>query len=119
MNNVLVIDDESEIRELVSKTLTSAGYNVSTASTMMEAEQMILKKDWDLVVSDIMIPHIGGFELVELVKAKKPIAVIVMTGMDKDVLDATLTNADAILTKPISGKQLLETIRQLAPVKEA
>jgi|GEM_PF-1016256 len=118
--NVLVIDDEKEIREIVSKTLTKAGYDVTSTDNVVDAEKLIRSKTWDLVVSDIMIPHNGGFELVDCVKDSSNTPVIVMTGMDQDVLQATLNRADHILPKPFTSKQLLDIVhKELSPAPKA
>ena len=116
--NILVIDDEKDIRDLVSRTLTGAGYNVTSAGTVPEAEQLIIKKKWDLVISDVMIPHLGGFEIADLVKAKKDTPVILLTGMDKEILNSTLTEANAILIKPVSAQKLLDTVRETLSLQE-
>ena len=111
--NILVIDDEKDIRQLISYALKSEGYNVTDVATVDEAENLILNREWDLVISDIMIPHLGGFELVELVKAKRPTPVILLTGLDQDILQSTLTEADMIITKPVSRQQLIESVKAL------
>lgn len=113
MYNILVIDDELEIRELISGILTAEGYQVTTCGTVEDAENCILKNEWDLVISDVMIPHIGGFELVELVKASKSIPVILLTGLDEEILNSTLTDADLVLTKPIGRRQLIESVESV------
>jgi DNA-binding response OmpR family regulator len=110
--NVLVIDDEKEIREIVSKTLTNAGYDVTATDNVVDAVKLINSKSWDLVISDIMIPHLGGFEIVDHIKDSSNTPVIVMTGMDKDVLMSTLNKADHVLTKPFSSKDLLGLVKK-------
>jgi len=109
--NVLVIDDEKDMRDNISFILEKKGYVPVTTDNVVEAEELIRNKKWDVIISDIMIPHLGGFELVELIKKVAPkTPVIVVTGMDKDILGSTLTEADAVLTKPFTAKQLTETI---------
>ena len=111
---ILVIDDERDIRQLISYALKSEGYNVTEVATVEDAENKILNDEWDLVISDVMIPHLGGFEIVELVKAQKNTPVILLTGMDEDILHSTFTDADLVLTKPVSRQQLLESVKSLA-----
>jgi len=109
--NVLVIDDEKDIRDNISTILKKKGYDPVATDNVREAENLIRTKKWDIIISDIMIPHLGGFELVDLIKEVAPkTPVIVVTGMDKDILGTTLTDADAVLTKPFTAKQLTETI---------
>ena len=109
--NVLVIDDEKDIRENVSSILKKQGHKTTTADNVEDAENLIRTKKWDIIVSDIMIPHLGGFELVDLIKEVSPkTPVIVVTGMDKDILDSTLIYADIVLTKPFTSKQLTDAV---------
>ena len=78
---------------------------------MLDAENLIRKKKWDAIISDIMIPHLGGFELVDLIKNITPeTPVVIVTGMDKEVLGATITKAEVVLTKPFSAKQLIDAV---------
>lgn len=110
---ILVIDDERDIRQLISYALKSEGFDVTEVSTVEDAENRIINQEWDLVISDIMIPHLGGFELVELVKARRNTPVILLTGLDQEILQSTLTDADLVLTKPVSRQQLIESVKTL------
>lgn len=121
-NTILIIDDEKVIRESVSKTLTNAGYETSTAGTLLEAVETVQAKKFDLIICDVMIPHIGGLELVDKLKSDPRYAttpIILMTGMDRDILNATNISADAVITKPFDSKQLLDVVKnQLAVVSK-
>lgn len=113
---ILVIDDENDILNAVDNILSKEGYEISKTDNIHDAKAMISEGNFDLMISDIMIPFWGGFDLVDLVKEnpeKNRIPVIVITGMDKDILDSTNTYADVCLTKPFTGKQLLETVNSL------
>src|SRR5436189_5796765 len=112
--NVLVIDDEKDIRDSISSILKKNGYNPTTIDNVSDAEKLIRTKKWDLIISDIMIPHLGGFELVDVIKEVSPkTPVLVITGMDKDILGSTVTNADIVLTKPFTTKQLTVALSKL------
>ncbi|HKR05750.1 MAG TPA: response regulator [Bacteroidia bacterium] len=111
---VLVIDDEKDMRENISSILKKNGYKPVTTDNVKDAEDLIRTKKWDLIISDVMIPHLGGFELVDLIKEVSPkTPVIVITGMDKDILGVTLTDADTVLTKPFTSKQLSDAVGKL------
>jgi CheY-like chemotaxis protein len=113
-NSILIIDDEKVIRESVSKTLTKAGYETQTAATLLEAVEIIQSNKFDLIICDVMIPHIGGLELVDKLKADPKysgIPIILMTGMDRDILNATMISADAVITKPFDSAQLLDVVK--------
>ena len=113
-NSILIIDDEKVIRDSVAKTLTQAGYKTETAATLLEAVETIQSSRFDLIICDVMIPHTGGLELVDKLKTDPQymgIPIILMTGMDRDVLNATTISADAVITKPFDSLQLLEEVR--------
>ncbi|MEP7169527.1 MAG: response regulator, partial [Bacteroidota bacterium] len=100
--------------ENISSILKKKGYNPTTTDNVEDAEDLIRNKKWDVIISDIMIPHLGGFELVELIKEVSPkTPVIVVTGMDKDILGSTLTDANVVLTKPFTSKQLTDAVSKL------
>jgi CheY-like chemotaxis protein len=113
-HSILVIDDEKVIRESVSRALTDAGYEATTAGTLLDAVDKIQSNKYDLIICDVMIPHIGGLELVDRIKADPRYAgtpIILMTGMDRDILGATVVSADAVITKPFESRQLLEQVK--------
>src|SRR5688572_26125161 len=110
---ILVIDDENDILNAVENILTKAGYEIQKTDNLKDAKALIEQGGYDLLISDIMLPYWGGFDLVDLVKEdpeKNKIPVIVITGMDRDILESTHTYADVVLTKPFSGKQLLDAV---------
>ncbi len=119
MNNqrkILVIDDEIDLVNFMSTILTKEGYSVESASTVPDGKEKIAQGKYDLVISDIMLPFWGGFDLVDAVKENpdtKDTPVLVVTGMDNSVLESTHTFADACLTKPFSGIQLVDKVKEL------
>ncbi len=118
-NSILVIDDEKVIRDSVSKTLEKAGFETQTAGTLLDAVEIIQSKKFDLIICDVMIPHIGGLELVDKLKSDPKYSttpVLLMTGMDRDILNATLVTADDIITKPFDSSQLLDKVKSLLAV---
>jgi CheY-like chemotaxis protein len=112
--SILIIDDEEVVRNSVSQTLQKAGYTTATAASLLEATEKIQSGPYDLIICDVMIPHIGGLELVDRLKGDpkyKSTPILLMTGMDRDILNATALSADAVLTKPFDSGQLLEQVR--------
>jgi CheY-like chemotaxis protein len=113
-NSILVIDDEKVIRDSVSKTLQTAGYTVESAGTLLDAVEKIQSNRYDLIICDVMIPHIGGLELVDKIKSDPRYSstpIIIMTGMDRDILGATVVTADAVITKPFESTELLAQVK--------
>jgi len=113
-NSILIIDDEKVIRDSVSKTLKDAGYETNTAGTLLEAVEKIQNNKYDLIICDVMIPHIGGLELVDKIKSDSRYSstpIIIMTGMDRDILSATVVSAEAVITKPFESRELLNQVK--------
>lgn len=113
---ILLIDDEKDLVTAISNMLRIEGFEVETALTLEEGKSKIMDGKYSLVISDIMMPHWGGFDLVDAIKENPETSdtpVLVVTGMDADILKATHTFADACLVKPFTGKQLLETVNAL------
>lgn len=112
---VLIIDDEKVICDSVARTLEANGYDTRKAGNLLDAVELIQHETFDLILCDVMIPHTGGIELVDKLKADplySGVPIILMTGMDRDILGATLVSADAVLTKPFDSSQLLEAVRK-------
>lgn len=108
---ILIVDDESIIRELCARTLR--GYRVLHAENGQQALQVLEHHDVDLVLADVMMPVMNGLDLLQQVKERDPgQLVIVMTGFaDKEiVLRALKSQADDFIQKPINLLQLRTTI---------
>jgi CheY-like chemotaxis protein len=112
---ILVIDDELDIRENIKRILTGAGYFVQTADNLRNAIKILVEQpSFDLITCDIMIPAAGGFELIDEIKSDKKyehIPILMITGMDIDVLQATTHSADAVLMKPFSATELMNKVK--------
>ena len=117
--SVLIVDDEAIIRDLCGKALK--GYQVTEAANGEEALQVFLKGGIDVILTDVMMPRMGGIELLKRLKEIEPtVVVIVMTGFaEKDViLNALKADADDFITKPLNLLQLKTTVDN-ALVKKA
>jgi len=113
---ILVIDDERDLLDAIENILTKEGYEIDKATSFNEGKVKICNHSYDLIISDIMLPYWGGFDLVDAIKEnpkKQKTPVIVITGMDKDILDSTHTFADICLPKPFTSKQLLDAVNFL------
>ncbi len=113
--NILVIEDEKFILDSMAKALRGEGYTVITAEDQETAMDYIATKKLDMVISDVMLPYAGGFDIVDHIRkdeAKKHMPIILVTGMDQDVLKTTRTQADITLTKPFSSLQLTTLVNK-------
>lgn len=111
---VLVIEDEEFIANLVSHILRREGYNVLVASDFKTSIHIIDNSALDMIITDVMLPYTGGLEILEYVKGsekQKHIPVILVTGMDKEILFSSKIRAEAILTKPFDVSQLLTLVK--------
>ncbi len=116
MYNVLVVEDEINILKLMNIRLTKSGFNVFTAENGEAALNVLSKEEIDLVVADVMMPVMDGFEFVERMRAEsKNIPVIFVTA--KESLDDKRTGfnlgADDYMVKPIDHEELVLRINAL------
>ena len=103
---ILVVDDEQMMRDLLTKILGRDGYQVATAADGEDALRVIEARPVDLIISDMKMPKLNGFELLKIVKKEHPeIGMIMMTayGDTYTVKDALLLGADEYLTKPFKS----------------
>lgn len=104
--SILVIDDEEMMRNLLTKILGRDGYSVTTAADGESALEILEQGQVDLIISDLRMPGLDGFELLKIVKQKYPdMGVIMMTafGDTYTVKDALLLGADEYITKPFKS----------------
>ena len=116
---ILIVDDEAIIRDLCARALK--GYRVVEAADGEEALQIFEQGGIDVILTDVMMPGMGGIELLRRLKELEPtLVVIVMTGFaEKDVvLNALKADADDFITKPLNLLQL-KTAVDNALVKKA
>ncbi len=103
---ILVVDDEEFMRKLMTNILRKAGMEVLTAQSGEEALRMLRENGCDVVVLDMRMAGISGFDLLKQVKARHPnTAFVVMTGYadSYSIKDALLQGADEYITKPFKN----------------
>ena len=111
---ILCVDDEPIIRNLCSEVLEE--YRVLPAEDGLEALQILETEEIDLILSDVMMPNLGGLELLQKVKEQHPDqAVILMTGYSDTnlILNALKAGADDFINKPINILQLSTTVEKV------
>lgn len=114
---ILVVDDEPEIRKLVSAMLTPHGYNVILADTGEQAIKIFRKqsKDIDLLLTDVVAPGMAGPTLADQLTELKPdLRVLFMSGYDSRqvVQKYVIDRGSLLLTKPFTVKQLREKVEE-------
>jgi two-component system, OmpR family, alkaline phosphatase synthesis response regulator PhoP len=118
MPRILAVDDEPNIIRLIEVNLTRHGYQVETANNGVQALEKIRASRPDLVVSDVMMPEMDGFELLSSIRrdpALESLPVIMLTAKagDKDVLGGYSRGADMYLTKPFNPAELLAFVKRI------
>jgi DNA-binding NtrC family response regulator len=111
---ILVAEDDTDIRELLSRLLAGAGAKVTTAADGAEAIQMASLGVYDLLVTDLRMPEMDGMELIRAVRRAAPRTRIVMItayGDVNDFIDAMQMGADAFVRKPFTVDRILDVIR--------
>lgn len=111
--SVVIIEDDQRIRELVSRVLSSNGYDVEGAATALDGLQCIVKGSPDVVVLDMGLPDLDGAELLKMIRAITDVPVIVASARsdDKDIVRTLNIGADDYLVKPFSVEQLEARLR--------
>jgi DNA-binding response OmpR family regulator len=115
--NILVVDDEQSIVELLKKRLEKE-YNITTAFDGQDGLNKARAEKPDLIVADVMMPRLDGYHMCRLLKFDanyKDIPIIMITSRrtEQDKVNAENVKADALLTKPFKGEDLMENIRKL------
>ena len=113
---ILVVDDEEDIQELVRYNLERNGYEVSCVSSGEEAIEGIKSFKPDLVVLDLMLPGIDGFEVCKILKSdpkteRLPIVMLTAKGEESDVVTGLELGAEDYIVKPFSPQVLLARVR--------
>jgi len=112
-SRILVIEDEASLARFLQLELNHEGYQVETAQSGYEALGRISEEKWDLVLLDIMMPGLDGFEVCRRIRKHRNIPIIMLTARDAtlDKVDGLDAGADDYVTKPFVIEELLARIR--------
>ncbi|MFO7938735.1 MAG: response regulator transcription factor [Bacteroidales bacterium] len=117
MKSLLIVEDDILIVTVLKRRLGSEGYEIIVANNGLEAKEIIENKVPDLVISDLMMPHLSGLELIELIRNQldltTPIIVLSAAGQEDTVLQAFEMGANDFISKPFSINELLMRIKKL------
>jgi two-component system chemotaxis response regulator CheY len=115
---ILIVDDDESIRELLRLHLSGAGYEVVMAADAIAAGYMILRRAPDLIITDIAMPHMDGFQFIEALKSDKSlpdIPVVFLTSMEDGDHRGKELGAVGYVTKPVRADRLLSLVAQHVP----
>lgn len=113
---ILVIEDEKFVIDSIERFLTSSGYEVHKAMTRQEAVEALDAQPYHLIITDIMLPHLGGFDIIDYVRSKEDIKatpILISSGMDREIFEMTRNYADDYLAKPYDIEDLLTKVKDL------
>jgi two-component system copper resistance phosphate regulon response regulator CusR len=116
MRSILVIEDEKKMSAFIQQGLEEVGHSVKTADSPTHARNLLTDNKFDLIILDIMLPEISGFEFAKELRASTPSSLILMlTALNttKDKIHGLDSGADDYLTKPFDLEELHARVRAL------
>lgn len=117
---ILVVEDDSDMRALIKRTLLNAGYAVNAVGNGLEAAATCLTTTPDLIISDVHMPRMNGFEMIQILKSEPAMAaipVIFLTADSTGLERGNALGAVAYLTKPLRMDDLTSTMMKHLPVE--
>lgn len=117
---ILIVDDDKNICKLIELYLGNAGYEIACCHDGSSALDYINKEEYDLVILDLMLPAINGWEVCRLIKMEKDIPIIMVTARDMidDKVSGFEAGADDYLVKPFEPKELVARVKARLRKKE-
>jgi DNA-binding response OmpR family regulator len=115
VSTILVVDDEPIVREVVVRYLERDGFRTLEASSGDEAQRLLEREPPALIVLDVMLPGIDGFELCRWIRSRSDLPILMLTarGEEADRIVGLELGADDYLTKPFSPRELAVRVRNL------
>lgn len=124
MANILIVEDEKKIQDIISDYMQKGGHTCYTADDGIEAFLMLKNNPMDLMILDIMMPHLDGFSVCKMAREVSSLPIIMLTAKsdEEDKLKGYEYGADDYMTKPFSPKILLAKtnalLRRISPGRE-
>ena len=116
MNKILLVDDEIEITEINKRYLEQGGYDIDIANDGKEALEKYKRNKYSLIITDIMMPNIDGYDLISEVQyldAEQPFLFITAKTTEPDKIYALSMGADDYIVKPFSPRELVLRVRNI------
>lgn len=115
MEKLLIIDDDIELVSLLAEFLSLENFDVETAFDGEEGLQKTLNGNYELVLLDVMMPRMNGFEMLKLLRQKSEVPVLMLTAKGEDInkVSGLELGADDYLAKPFSERELIARIRAI------
>ncbi len=115
MYNILVVDDEENIREVIKEYAEFEGHKVDEACDGMQAIEMAKAKDYDIIIMDVMMPRLDGYSACKEIRKIKPTPVLMLSarGEEYDKLFGFELGIDDYVVKPFSPKEVMARINAI------
>ena len=113
--HILVVDDDTRIRELLSRYLSERGYRITTAKDAAEARRKIAGLDFDLLIVDVMMPGETGLQLTKSLRQEKTVPILMLTALSEtdERIAGLSAGADDYLSKPFDPRELVLRIESI------
>ncbi|MDD3368149.1 MAG: response regulator transcription factor [Lachnospiraceae bacterium] len=113
MSRILIVEDEESIADLEKDYLELSGFEVETRNNGRDGLQAALEKEFDLVILDLMLPEIDGFDVCKQIRGKKNIPIIMVSAKKDDIdkIHGLGLGADDYMTKPFSPSELVARVK--------
>ncbi|MDI6812731.1 MAG: response regulator transcription factor [Desulfitobacteriaceae bacterium] len=113
--NILLVEDDRAIAKVVQMELEHEGHQVKLAPDGRQGLKQALEGEWDLILLDVMLPFLNGYEVCKQIRAQKDIPILLLTAKDEiqDKVFGLDLGADDYLTKPFAMEELMARIRAI------
>lgn len=111
--HILVVDDDAQIRRVLSTSLTAQGYAIRCASDGKQALEIMRQWQPDIIITDLMMPNMGGAELCRRIRSESQVPIIVLSVREQEShkIEALDAGADDYVTKPFHSSELFARVR--------
>lgn len=116
---VMVIDDEPAIHKLLQTILEHEGFQIMGLEERKETRETVTKRKPDVIILDIMMPEVDGFQILKMLKEDEetkdiPVLILTVRSLQEDREKAMALGADLYMTKPFQPAELVEAVKSLA-----
>ncbi|MFC3747334.1 ATP-binding protein [Paenibacillus sp. GCM10012306] len=122
--NILAVDDDPVNLNVLMGILSTEPYTITTANSAREVLELLHKEQWDLLIADVMMPHMSGYELTQKVRehyslSELPVLLLTARSQPADIYTGFLSGANDYVTKPVDAVELRYRIRALTELKQS
>ncbi|MEK8127812.1 ATP-binding protein [Paenibacillus filicis] len=122
--NILAVDDDPVNLKVLSSILSAETYRIRTAMSAQEALELLGAESWDLLIADVMMPHMSGYELTRLVRqrftlSELPVLLLTARSQPEDIYAGFRSGANDYITKPVDAMELQYRVWSLATLKQS